>query len=228
MPGGMMSLSSNGTSNGILWVSMPLSGDANHNTVPGVLRAFDANNLTTELWNSTFNSTDGPQNFTKGSSPVIANGKVYLPGLSNRVSVYGATSGPQAESAAVAGFTSGRVERVFTDGLASGGAGVILESHAVGDFISFTINVPTTGIWGVRPRYKQGNNRAIWQLSIDGVNQGGTFDGFNPNLGYVEVDAGTPTLSAGNHTFKFTVTGKNAGSSDFWMSFDYFKLARRG
>jgi len=111
-----MSLSSNGTSNGILWVSLPLSGDANHNTVPGVLRAFDANNLTTELWNSTFNAVDSPQNFTKGSSAVVANGKVYLPGLSNRVSVYGLTSGPQAESATVAGFTAGRVERVFLRG----------------------------------------------------------------------------------------------------------------
>jgi hypothetical protein len=228
MPGGMMSLSSNGTGNGVLWVTMPLSGDANTGPVPGVLRAFDANNLANELWNSTFNAVDNPQIFTKGSSPMIANGKVYVPGLSNRVSVYGLTNGPQAEAATVAGFTAGRVERVFADAAASGGQGVILEGHAVGDFISFTINVPTTGVYGIRPRYKQNNNRGILQLAIDNVNQGAAFDGFNANVMYPEVDAGTVTLTAGNHTFKFTVTGKNASSSDFWMAFDYFKLARRG
>jgi hypothetical protein len=228
MPGGMMSLSANGSSNGILWVTMPLSGDANHNVVPGVLRAFDANDLTRELWNSTFTSVDNPQNFTKGSAPVIANGKVYVAGLSNRVSVYGLTSTTQAESATVAGFTPGRVERVFTDPGASNGAGVILEGHAVGDFVSFTLNVPSTGVWGIRPRQKQGNNRGIWQLSIDGVNQAGTQDGFNAGTVYPETDLSTLNLSAGNHTFKFTVTGKNGASSDFWIALDYFKLVRRG
>jgi hypothetical protein len=228
MPGGMMSLSANGTSNGILWATMPLSGDANHNVVPGVLRAFDANDLTRELWNSTFTSVDNPQNFTKGTAPVIANGKVYVAGLSNRVSVYGLASTTQAESATVAGFTAGRVERVFTDPGASNGAGVILEGLAVGDFVSFTLNVPSTGVWGIRPRQKQGNNRGIWQLSIDGVNQGGTQDGFNAGTVYPELDLSTLNLGAGNHTFKFTVTGKNGASSGFWIALDYFKLVRRG
>jgi hypothetical protein len=227
MPGGMMSLSSNGTSNGILWVTMPLSGDANHADVPGVLRAFDANDLTHELWNSTFTSVDNPQNFTKGSGPVIGNGKVYVPGLSNRVSVYGLTSSTEAESAPVT-FTAGRTERVFADGNMSNGNGVILESHAAGDFISFTINVPTTGLYGIRPRHKPNNNRGIWQLSVDGVNQGGTFDGFSSGVQYVEVDCGTKQLSAGSHTFRFQITGKNGASSDFWIALDYIKLARRG
>ncbi len=227
MPGGMMSLSANGSSNGILWATMPLSGDANHDNTPGVLRAFDANNLTRELWNSTFTSVDNPQVFTKGSAPVIANGKVYVPSLSNRVSVYGLTSTTQAEAAPVT-FTAGRVERVFSDTGASGGQAVILEGHAVGDFISFTINVPATGMYGIRPRQKRNNNRAIWQLSIDGTNQGGPQDGFNSTSVFTEVDVGTRSLSAGNHTFRFTVTGKNASSTDFWISLDYIKLARRG
>jgi hypothetical protein len=228
MPGGMMSLSANGSSNGILWVTMPLSGDANQSTTPGVLRAFDANDLTSELWNSTFANVDNPQNFTKGSAPVIANGKVYVPSLSNRVCVYGPTSTTQAEVATVAGFTSGLVERVFNDSPASGGQGAILESHAVGQFISFTINIPVTGVWGIRPRHKLNNNRGIWQLSIDGTNQGGAFDGFSATPVYTEVDLGTRSLAAGNHTFTFTVTGHNASSTDFWLAFDYFKLARRG
>src|SRR5262249_29971705 len=118
MPGGMMTLSANGSSagSGVLWVTMPLSGNANQSTTPGVFRAFNAQDLTQQLWNSTLNGVDNPQNFTKGSPPVVANGKVYVPSLSNRVSVYGMALDDEAESAPIAGSTAGRTLRVFTDG----------------------------------------------------------------------------------------------------------------
>jgi len=75
---------------GILWASYPSSGDAESFTVPGVLRAFDATDITRELWNNTQNlSRDGAGNYAKFSAPTIANGHVYLPTFSNRVVVYG-------------------------------------------------------------------------------------------------------------------------------------------
>ena len=47
MPGGMLSLSANGNTAGsaLVWAFLPISGDANMGTVPGVLRAFDASNV---------------------------------------------------------------------------------------------------------------------------------------------------------------------------------------
>src|SRR5580658_8567603 len=55
---GTLSLSANGSTagTGIVWAS---TGDANanHGNVAGALRAFDANNLTTELWDSTMNDS---------------------------------------------------------------------------------------------------------------------------------------------------------------------------
>ena len=81
MPGGMLSLSANGRvlDSAVVWASVPLSGDANLSTVPGVLRAFDAIDLTKELWNSEQNSSrDRAGMFAKFCPPVIANGKVYL------------------------------------------------------------------------------------------------------------------------------------------------------
>ncbi len=81
MPGGMLCLSANGRTLGsaILWASVPLDGDANLKTVPGVLRAFDALDLTKELWNSEQNSArDRVGMFAKFCPPVVANGKVYL------------------------------------------------------------------------------------------------------------------------------------------------------
>jgi hypothetical protein len=81
MPGGMLCLSANGRALGsaILWAAVPLKGDANLETVEGVLRAFDPIDLTKELWNSEQNpARDKVGMFAKFCPPVVANGKVYL------------------------------------------------------------------------------------------------------------------------------------------------------
>jgi hypothetical protein len=91
-PGGILSLSSNGTTpaTGILWVSQPASGDASQSTVPGILQAFDASNVATEIWDSHLTSGDDCGAFAKFTAPTVANGKVYLPSFANQVCVYGA------------------------------------------------------------------------------------------------------------------------------------------
>lgn len=65
-PGAILSLSANGNQdgNGLLWVvhadreSMPSSFDAFYRPVGGVLRAYDAEDLSRELWNSNMCSAD--------------------------------------------------------------------------------------------------------------------------------------------------------------------------
>ncbi len=90
-PGAMLSLSSNGSTvgTGILWASHPLQGDANQSVVPGELEAFDANDVTHELWNSNWNNRDAVGNLAKFVCPTIANGKVYMATFSNYLAVYG-------------------------------------------------------------------------------------------------------------------------------------------
>ena len=90
MTGAMLSLSANSTQNGILWANLPWQGDANKGVVPGVLRAFDANDLRKELWNSEqLPSRDDFGDYSKFSCPTIANGKVYAATFSNQLAVYG-------------------------------------------------------------------------------------------------------------------------------------------
>jgi hypothetical protein len=92
MPGGMLSLSANGgtAGTGILWATVSISGDANHTPRAGILRAFDASNLTRELWNSEQNAArDALGLFSKFAPPTIADGKVFVPTLSNKLVVYG-------------------------------------------------------------------------------------------------------------------------------------------
>lgn len=91
-PGGFLSLSADGNQSGtgIVWASHPFKGDANRETVPGILRAFAAEDVTRELWNSRQNEArDDVGNFGKFCMPTVANGKVYLGTFSNRLNVYG-------------------------------------------------------------------------------------------------------------------------------------------
>jgi hypothetical protein len=90
-PGGMLSLSANGgkPGTGILWAMTP-NANSNSVTQTGVLRAFDASDLTRELWTSDLNAAfDSIGNFAKFSWPTIANGKVYVPSFSSELHVYG-------------------------------------------------------------------------------------------------------------------------------------------
>jgi hypothetical protein len=89
--GAELSVSSNGLvdGTGILWAAYAINTDAGSVAGPGILRAFDANDITKELWNSGENSNDNPGNFAKFSAPTIANGHVYLATFSKQVVVYG-------------------------------------------------------------------------------------------------------------------------------------------
>ncbi|HXM96826.1 MAG TPA: hypothetical protein VOA64_21625 [Candidatus Dormibacteraeota bacterium] len=79
-PGLTPSVSANGSSSGIVWVL----DNGQYNRSAAVLRAYDATNLATELWNSS--SSAGVA--VKFTVPTVANGKVYV-GTRNEVSVYG-------------------------------------------------------------------------------------------------------------------------------------------
>jgi hypothetical protein len=89
--GAVLSVSSNGTKDGtgILWAAYAYSGDAESNVTVGILKAFDANDVTKELWDSYQNSSDAVGFYVKFSPPTVANGHVYLATFSNKVQVYG-------------------------------------------------------------------------------------------------------------------------------------------
>jgi hypothetical protein len=92
MPGGSLAVSANGDKpgTGIVWVSMTISRDANQAVVAGVLRAFDASDVSKELWNSQQNAArDSFGNFPKFNPPTVYNGKVYQPTFSKQFCVYG-------------------------------------------------------------------------------------------------------------------------------------------
>jgi hypothetical protein len=79
-PGATPSVSAAATQNGVVW-ALDTHSYCTHQSAacgPAVLHAYDATNLTTELWNSSLISTDAAGNAVKFSVPTIANGRVYV------------------------------------------------------------------------------------------------------------------------------------------------------
>jgi hypothetical protein len=147
MPGWQASVSANGTSDGIVWATLPWSGDAAMQVQPGVMRAFNA--LTgAELYNTRQNATrDNFGNFAKNPSPVVNNGRVYVPTFSDKLVVYGllpANSGPPAPTGLTA--TAGN-QQVTLNWNASDGAtsyNVKRSTTSGGSYSTIATGVTTT------------------------------------------------------------------------------------
>ncbi len=78
-PGAMLSLSANGGKDGILWAAIHATGDSWHESRPGILHAYDADDIQHELWNSLeVPARDDCGEYSKMAPPTIANGRVYL------------------------------------------------------------------------------------------------------------------------------------------------------
>jgi lysophospholipase L1-like esterase len=142
----------------------------------------------------------------------------------------GTSAAFEAETLARTASASGSA--VTSEAGASGGQYVQLSATpapAAGAFIEFTLPNVAAGTYDVRLLYKANTNRGIVQASIDGANQGPTCDQFAASPAQqVACGLGSKTLTAGNHTIRFTVTGKNASSTGFMMVIDQISLTVSG
>lgn len=114
-PGCVPTISSNGNANGIVWIIDPA----------GTLRAYDASNLTNELYDSAQNpGRDALGNSVKFSAPTVANGKVFA-GTEDSLAIYGllsASTGRISISNAASGDSTvlapGSIASIYGMGLA--------------------------------------------------------------------------------------------------------------
>ena len=94
-PGSTPSISAAGTQNGIVWAldDSQYCTSQSPGCGPAVLYAYDAGNMTTELWNSADAAADAAGYAVKFTVPTIVNGKVYVGTRGNNVGgAYGSSS----------------------------------------------------------------------------------------------------------------------------------------
>jgi hypothetical protein len=94
-PGSTPSVSSSGSTNGIVWAlhNATFCTDLSPSCGPTQLHVYDATNLATELWKSNQGSGNAAGNAVKFTVPTVANGKVYVGTRGNNTGgVFGSTS----------------------------------------------------------------------------------------------------------------------------------------
>ena len=131
--------------------------------------------------------------------------------------------------AEILAVTTSAAYHTFSEAGASGGGAVSLDATAIGQSITFAVPNLSAGTCDLTVLMKKGPSRGISQMSIaDTVN--GTFanigspvDLYNATLVYANLAAVRMTLtSPGTKYLKFTVTSKNAASSNYWIVPDSF------
>lgn len=114
---------------------------------------------------------------------------------------------------------------IYSDTKLSQQVGTTLKATAQNQFVTYTVNVPEARTFNVKVGVKKANSRAIFQMAVNGVNYGSQQDLYSSSSEFAELDMGNIKFdAAGNYSFKFTVTGKNASSQGYKLAFDYIKL----
>jgi polygalacturonase len=186
---------------------------------------------------------------TDGSTPTSSSGTVYsgpitltadttlmaiasASGDTNsavNTAIYTIASGASTldfEAESISYTATGATASVQTDTNSSGGKWVELAATgSTGQYIDYTVTSVPAGTYQVEMEWKGNTSRGTMQLSVDGANVGPTLDQYSAAQVYPTTTFGTVTFSAaGNHDIRLTVTGKNASSSNYYLSSDKFIL----
>jgi len=107
----------------------------------------------------------------------------------------------------------------------SGDAQLWYRSGAPGGFVAVPVHVDTEGDYEVVGHFTKARDYGVFQLEIDGKPLGQPFDGYNDGvIASPEISFGKVHLAAGDHEFRFEVTGKNVGAVGCMIGVDYLLL----
>lgn len=111
------------------------------------------------------------------------------------------------------------------DPICSGNSYNNLKAAANGDYVEYTINIPTKGTYSINTGNHRANNRGIYQLSIAGTNFGGPVDLYSSSPGVSEINLGQMYFETpGDYVFRYTCSGANGSSGGRLITLDYIKL----
>lgn len=176
---------------GILWITSVSSGAL---PASGTLHAFDAKDLTVELWNSDLSGDrDTLGSFAKFANPTVANGKVFAPTASREIAVYGLLPG-------VPGIASVVNSASYANGVVAPGELVTIFGTSIGP-ASTAGGIPTTGTGAPFTKFP---------TSLGGFQV--TFGGTPAPLLYGstgQINAVVPFEVAGQLSVQMAITGPN-------------------
>lgn len=114
-----------------------------------------------------------------------------------------------------AAVSAGASQTDVTDSSAGGGAFNKFDGTAAGQYVEYTMKVPTAGMYAVYATVKKGSDRGRFQLSVDGQNVGEVKDYYASSQYYDTYYIGNKNFGfTGDRKFRFTATGSSGGGYD--------------
>ncbi|MFG1624998.1 DUF2961 domain-containing protein [Kribbella sp. NPDC049227] len=106
----------------------------------------------------------------------------------------------------------------------SGGSQAWIHATKAGDKIVLGFSVPTTGSYNLSTVLTKAGDYGIADVQVDG-GTAVSFDGYSASgVSTQQVGLGTAQLTAGNHQFVITLTGKNPAATGFLVGVDLLDL----
>ncbi len=196
-PGGI-SISANSNSNGVVWVIYNIGG--------GLICAYNATNINSVLWSSTNNAgRDSFSGFVKFVSPIIVDGKVFVP-TTNAVVVYGAIAAPPASGSNLVWTAGSGVDLNWSTALnwnnpASGGGGpptatnyLVFDNTAAVSSTSAPNNIANSSTAVAAMLYNNNAANTSPNYNITRVNDGQTVIVTNGLTVGTQADSGATTV----------------------------------
>lgn len=95
---------------------------------------------------------------------------------------------------------------------------VFFRASAIGDYYEMPFEVETSGTFNVRLSIPQSPNYGNFKIYLDGVPCEEIFNGYNANVRLTNYEIGLMDVTAGTHTIRFEVVGKDRNSTDYLIS----------
>ena len=188
-PGGVPSISSNGNTNGIVWIQEALTNQV-------VLHAYDATNLANELYSSAAVYFGRPTSF---APPTVCNGKVFV-GTMNSVGVFGVL--PTPGSSIAKDFNGDGYSDLVFENSATGSRVIwLLKNGVYLSSIGLPMTSPNWHIAGVGDFLGNGQSDLVFENTVTGEHVIWIL-----NNGVLQYGVELPSVSPGWHV---------AGAGDF-------------
>lgn len=106
---------------------------------------------------------------------------------------------------------------------------IFYRGQQAGDYMTVTVQVPEAGDYDLSSLFIKSPLYGKVQAYLDGQPVGGEYDGYAAEVsGAAPFQQGTVSLTAGAHTIRYEVTGKNALSGNYFIGLDAVQLLPAG
>jgi hypothetical protein len=122
--------------------------------------------------------------------------------------------------------SSGKGASAFTVAAASNADTLRYESNQNNDYVTFDVIAPATATYDIAARFQRTPTSGRIQLAVDGEDQGAMADLYNSTGTFTTISFDSKSLTAGIHTFNFTVVGTSANGRK--ITFDTISLTPIG